>query len=43
MESSVHESAKVARTFRFGVFELDDRTHELRQEGRRIRLQEQPY
>ena len=30
------------RTFRFGAFELDTRAGELRKQGRRIRLQEQP-
>ena len=29
--------------FRFGSFELDTRSHELRRDGRRIRLQRQPY
>ena len=29
--------------FRFGVFELDTLAHGLRRQGRRVRLQEQPY
>ena len=29
--------------YRFGVFELDTLAHELRKQGARIRLQEQPY
>src|ERR1044072_109091 len=35
-------SASGATRFRFGLFELDIRAGELRKEGRRIRLQEQP-
>ena len=31
------------QVFRFGVFELDTLAHELRKQGRRVRLQEQPY
>jgi TolB-like protein/DNA-binding winged helix-turn-helix (wHTH) protein len=40
---SVHEYARVAQVFRFGVFELDDRAHELRRQGRRIHLHGQAY
>lgn len=29
--------------YRFGVFELDTRAHELRKQGTRVRLQDQPY
>lgn len=36
------ESVKSARVFRFGVFEVDAATGELRKQGLRIRLQEQP-
>jgi DNA-binding winged helix-turn-helix (wHTH) protein/Tol biopolymer transport system component len=38
----VQETAKSARVFRFGVFEVDAATGELRKQGLRIRLQEQP-
>jgi DNA-binding winged helix-turn-helix (wHTH) protein/Tol biopolymer transport system component len=38
----VQETAKGARVFRFGVFEVDAATAELRKQGLRIRLQEQP-
>ncbi|MBV9609857.1 MAG: winged helix-turn-helix domain-containing protein [Acidobacteria bacterium] len=31
------------RLFRFGLFEADERTGELRRDGRRVRLQEQPF
>ena len=31
------------QTYRFGVFEVDTLAHELRRQGVRIRLQEQPY
>jgi DNA-binding winged helix-turn-helix (wHTH) protein len=31
-----------ARTFRFGIFELDEASGELRKQGRRLRLQAQP-
>jgi DNA-binding winged helix-turn-helix (wHTH) protein len=41
-EISVQETAKSARVFRFGVFEVDAATGELRKQGLRIRLQEQP-
>src|ERR1700751_1949272 len=40
--SPVHETTKSARVFRFGVFEVDAATGELRKQGLRIRLQEQP-
>jgi DNA-binding winged helix-turn-helix (wHTH) protein len=36
------ETAKAVRVFRFGVFEVDAATGELRKQGLRIRLQEQP-
>jgi DNA-binding winged helix-turn-helix (wHTH) protein len=39
----VQETANSARVFRFGVFEVDAATGELRKQGLRIRLQEQPY
>jgi hypothetical protein len=38
----MQETAKSARIFRFGVFEVDAATGELRKRGLRIRLQEQP-
>jgi DNA-binding winged helix-turn-helix (wHTH) protein/Tol biopolymer transport system component len=38
----VQETAKSARVFRFGVFEVDAATGEVRKQGMRIRLQEQP-
>ena len=38
----MQETAKSARVFRFGVFEVDAATGELRKQGLRIRLQEQP-
>jgi DNA-binding winged helix-turn-helix (wHTH) protein len=38
----VEETAKSARVFRFGVFEVDAATGELRKQGLRIRLQDQP-
>jgi len=38
----VQETAKSAGVFRFGVFEVDAATGELRKQGLRIRLQEQP-
>ena len=31
------------QTYRFGLFELDTLAHELRRQGVRIRLQEQPH
>jgi DNA-binding winged helix-turn-helix (wHTH) protein len=39
---AMEETAKSARVFRFGVFEVDAATGELRRQGLRIRLQEQP-
>src|SRR3974390_3026424 len=39
---AVQETAKSARAFRFGVFEVDAATGELRKQGLHIRLQEQP-
>jgi DNA-binding winged helix-turn-helix (wHTH) protein/Tol biopolymer transport system component len=41
-EIAVQETEKSARVFRFGVFEVDAATGELRKQGLRIRLQEQP-
>ncbi|MBV8863834.1 MAG: PD40 domain-containing protein, partial [Acidobacteriaceae bacterium] len=38
----MQETAKSARVFRFGVFEVNAATGELRKQGLRIRLQEQP-
>ena len=38
----MQETAKSARVFRFGVFEVDAGSGELRKQGLRIRLQEQP-
>ena len=38
----MQETEKSARVFRFGVFEVDAATGELRKRGLRIRLQEQP-
>jgi DNA-binding winged helix-turn-helix (wHTH) protein len=38
----MQETAKSARVFRFGVFEVDAATGELRKQGLRIRMQEQP-
>jgi DNA-binding winged helix-turn-helix (wHTH) protein/Tol biopolymer transport system component len=38
----VQETEKSARVFRFGVFEVDAATGELRKQGMRLRLQEQP-
>jgi eukaryotic-like serine/threonine-protein kinase len=38
----MQDAAKSARVFRFGVFEMDAATGELRKQGLRIRLQEQP-
>lgn len=39
----VNSSIGQSRVFRFGVFEVDTLAHDLRREGVRIRLQEQPY
>ncbi len=38
----MQETVKSARVFRFGVYEVDAATGELRKQGMRIRLQEQP-
>jgi DNA-binding winged helix-turn-helix (wHTH) protein/Tol biopolymer transport system component len=38
----MQETAKSARVFRFGVFEVDAATGELRKQGLRIRMQDQP-
>src|SRR6478672_677675 len=38
----MQETAKSARVFRFGVFEVDAATGEVRKQGLRIRMQEQP-
>src|SRR5258708_2307866 len=38
----VLETQKSGRVFRFGVFEVDAATGELRKQGLRVRLQEQP-
>ena len=38
----MQETAESARVYRFGVFEVDAATGELRKQGLRIRLQEQP-
>lgn len=38
----VQKTAKSAQLFRFGVFEVDATTGELRKQGMRMRLQEQP-
>ena len=45
MEKRVHPggSAEPTSNVRFGRFEFDPRRGELRKEGRRIRLQEQPF
>ena len=43
MGLSVTASSKPSQVFRFGVFELDGRAHELRRQGIRLRLQEQPF
>src|SRR5712691_2514920 len=36
-------SARAVRVLRFGAFEVDLRTGELRKQGRKIKLQEQPF
>ena len=36
-------SAHLARLFRFGVFEVDLEAAELRKQGRKLKLQEQPF
>src|SRR3990170_5151943 len=37
------QSTETPRGFRFGVFEIDLRTGELRKDGRKVKLQEQPF
>ncbi|OFV97376.1 MAG: hypothetical protein A3H28_02820 [Acidobacteria bacterium RIFCSPLOWO2_02_FULL_61_28] len=37
------QSTETPRGFRFGVFEVDLRTGELRKDGRKVKLQEQPF
>jgi TolB-like protein/DNA-binding winged helix-turn-helix (wHTH) protein len=39
----VRESIETLQILRFGVFEVDGRAHELRKQGLRIRLQDQPF
>jgi TolB-like protein/DNA-binding winged helix-turn-helix (wHTH) protein/Flp pilus assembly protein TadD len=39
----MQDNDQLGRTYRFGVFELDARSGELRKQGRRVRLQEQPF
>jgi TolB-like protein/DNA-binding winged helix-turn-helix (wHTH) protein len=39
----VSESIDTSQILRFGVFEVDGRAHELRKQGLRIRLQDQPF
>lgn len=39
----VNAPAERPQVYRFGVFELDTLTHELRKQGVRVRLQDQPY
>src|ERR1700736_5733507 len=39
----MHEAHQIRGRLRFGVFELDPRTGELRKHGLRVRLQEQPF
>lgn len=41
--SSVQGNGRAGETIRFGVFEVDPRTGELRKAGSRIRLQDQPF
>ncbi len=42
-KTDARERTGAARNIRFGSFELDVRAHELRRDGRAIRLQEQPF
>jgi TolB-like protein/DNA-binding winged helix-turn-helix (wHTH) protein len=42
-EHAVHEPNSTSHVLRFGVFEADVRSRELRKQGVRIRLQEQPF
>src|SRR3990167_6466241 len=37
------QSTETPRGFRFGVFEVDLRAGELRKDGRKVKLQEQPF
>ncbi len=39
----MEESARARQSARFGVFEVDFRARELRKDGRRVTLQEQPF
>ena len=39
----MRESIEILQTLRFGVFEVDTRARELRKQGLRVRLQEQPF
>src|SRR3990167_3716304 len=39
----MQQSTETPRGFRFGVFEVDLRTGELRKDGRKVKLQEQPF
>ena len=39
----MHQSEEVTQAYHFGVFELNERAHELRKQGHRIRLQDQPF
>src|SRR5689334_14429218 len=39
----MHETARPAKSYCFGVFEVDSRAGELRKKGRKVRLQEQPF
>ena len=41
--NSVQESSETLRVLRFGAFEVDARAHELRKQGLRVRLQDQPF
>jgi TolB-like protein/Flp pilus assembly protein TadD len=42
-QTPMHNSPSSSQTIRFGAFELDLRARELRKEGTKIRLQEQPF
>ena len=43
MTSQINNSSAVGRTIRFGVFEVDLRSGELRKNGLRLKLQEKPF
>jgi len=43
VESSQESVAGASRIFRFGIFELDLRARELRRQGSKVKLQEQPF